>query len=243
MGGRPLPSILLLSAALATVTACEVAVDPIAVSPGCPEMPLRGPEAMADVPIDRLIDDFEDMDTFLAPVGGRNGMWDSQSNLSSNMLTVHASTSCAARGKWAGHFVAAGFTRHGASVTAFFKAQIANTAPAVPYDGSDYSGISFWAATGSGQEPFPAIVGLSTLDTVINGGVCSVCYDFYGTTVPLTHTWQRFVLPYSSLAQGTTPEFNGVPQLPLRKEALVGLLIWPDTTQFDIWIDDVRFEP
>ena len=86
-------------------------------------------------------------------------------------------------------------------------------------------------------------MGLSTLDTVLNGGICTSCYDFYGTTVPLTHTWQRFVLPYSSLAQGTVPEFNGIPQVPMREEVLVGLLIWPDTTQFDIWIDDVRFEP
>ena len=34
----------------------------------------------------------------------------------------------------------------------------------------------------------------------------------------------------------------GVPQVPLNKSKLVSIMIWPQA-QFDIWIDDVRFEP
>jgi hypothetical protein len=33
-----------------------------------------------------------------------------------------------------------------------------------------------------------------------------------------------------------------VPQIAMRRDQLVGLIMWPNH-QFDIWIDDVRFEP
>ena len=35
---------------------------------------------------------------------------------------------------------------------------------------------------------------------------------------------------------------QGFPQVPLRLDQLVSIMIWPEKT-YDIWIDDVRFEP
>jgi hypothetical protein len=227
MGGRPVLSIALLSALAMVAAACEVAVTPIEVPDHCPEMPLRGPTAAADVPIARLIDDFEDGNNAIVAVAGRNGYWTSMNNLSSTMIDAGPSNACAARGGWAGRFSAAGFTSHGASWTGYFSAPSPGI---VPYDGEAYSGVSFWAAVVDEKGPFPVELGVSTMDTIGS-------YEYYGTTVQLTNSWQRFVLPFSSLTQtGTGTRY------PMRLEALVAFIIWPAQGDFDIWIDDVRFE-
>jgi hypothetical protein len=223
--------------AVLTAAACEVVVDPIEVPPGCPDMPLRGPEAVDDVPIDLQIDDFEDGDSMILTVAGRNGLWASMSNGTSTMLFAVPSNNCAARGHWAGHLAGAGFTDWGASVTAYLMAQ---SGPfAIPYDASHYSGFSFWAATGSRHDATPIELGFTTIDTVTNGGVCTACFDYYRKPIQLTHSWQRFVIRFSDLKQSGL----GKPQIPeMNTEKLVGFLIWPEK-QFDIWIDDIRFEP
>ena len=223
--------------AVLTAAACEVAVDPIEVPHGCPDRPVRGPEAVDDVPLEQMIDDFEDSDSMLFTVGGRTGVWTSMSNGTSTMLFAVPSNSCAARGSWAGHFAGAGFTDWGASVTGYLMAQ--GGPFAVPYDGSHYSGISFWAATGSSRDATPIELGFSTIDTVTNGGVCTACFDYYREAIQLTHSWKRFVLRFADLKQSGL----GRPQVPeMDTEKLVGLVIWPEK-QFDMWIDDIRFEP
>ena len=57
--------------------------------------------------------------------------------------------------------------------------------------------------------------------------------------IPLTRTWTRWYVPFSDLAQYGF----GDPLVPLAKERLVSLIIWPEPQQVDIWIDDIRFEP
>jgi hypothetical protein len=224
----------------ATTAACEVAVDPIEVPGGCPERPLRGPEAVAaDIPDDRMIDDFEDGNFQVTTVAGRGGLWTTMNNMTSTMLSAGPSTACAARGHSAGHFAAAGFTLYGASVTAFLAAQTGGLF-ATPYDASAYSGLSFWAATGYTRNAPPIELGLSTMDTVTNGGVCTTnCLDYYRKSIQLTSTWQRFIIPFTELVQSG----EGRPQIPmLDPHRLVGFVIWPPY-QFDIWIDDIRFDP
>jgi hypothetical protein len=229
--------VLALAACVTGAAACDASLTPIAVQMGCPEQPLRGPDAWAGEPEDRLIDDFEDGDLFLAEVGGRNGAWVTGNDDSSGMLTAEASSRCAARGGVAGHFAGAGFTDWGANWTAVFRNN--NGGNAVPYDGQSYSAISFWAAAGPGATaPFEVPLGLTTIDDAWNGGVCTTCMDYYATTVPLTRQWQRLVVRFDDLVQGGF----GVPQIAMRRDQLVGFILWPKH-QFDIWIDDVRFEP
>jgi hypothetical protein len=215
------------------------ALAPIDVAPGCPEQPLRGPDAWAGEPGDRLIDDFDDGDMYLAAVGGRNGAWIVGTDSASGTPIVEMSTRCAARGDAAGHFAGSGSdsSAWGANWTAVFRNN--NGSTAVPYDGRAYTGISFWAAVGSGAaEPLEAPVGLTTMDNAWNSGGCTTCMDYYGTTVPLTRVWQRVVVRFADLVQSGF----GVPQVAMRRDQLVGFIIWP-LHPFDIWIDDVRFEP
>jgi hypothetical protein len=218
---------------------CDASVDPIQVAAGCPERPLRGPLAYVNEPRNHLIDDFETNTDALANVDGRNGLWVLGADGSSGNLHAEPSGLCAARDLYAGHFAGQGFTRWGANWTAVFEQPSGGTA--VPYDASKYSGISFWAAFGGQSGPdFVLSLGVTTMDNAWNGHICQqACMDYYRTRVALTHDWTRFFVRFASMAQ----EGTGSPLLPMRKDQMVGFILWPTQSQFDIWIDDVRFEP
>jgi hypothetical protein len=228
---------IFLLVAVQVCLGCGASVEPIDVAAGCPSQPLRGPESYAGEPADQLIDDFESGDDHLPQVAGRDGSWVLGSDGSSGKLIYEVSPQCVARGKFSGHFAARGFTSWGNNWTAVFRAAPMTTA--VPYDGSKWNAISFWAAFGSDNGPsFEVPMGLTTMDNAWNGGGCAPCMDFYAAKVPLTHSWQRFVIRFDQMAQNGT----GFPQVPMRRDQLVGFIIYP-RQQFDIWIDDVRFEP
>jgi hypothetical protein len=222
-----------LLAALLMAGACDPSLAPIEVGPGCPQQPLRGPEQFAlAAPTDRLIDDFESGDNSLPRIGGRTGTWIVGYDLS-ELPKAEILSTCVARGSFAGHFTGAGFTSWGANWTAVLK-----SGAAVPFDATAYSAISFWAAVGGNAvAPDKIPMGVTTTEVAWNGGMCTMCMDFFRTTVTLSRSWQRVVIPLSSLAQAGW----GVPQVSLRRDQLVGFIMWPDH-QFDIWIDDVRFE-
>jgi hypothetical protein len=239
----------LLGAGLPVLAGCAPSVSPIDVMANCPEMPLRGPEEYASAPPEAMIDDFESGDLKLTQIAGRMGSWVGVSSTPAATVFGEASSKCVARGTHSGHLTSS----------------IASTPPMVNYpvnwnavfvdpfsaangwDASMYSGFSFWIAAGVNQEtPSETPIGVTTVDTVMNGGVCSVpggvCGDYYAIDlhkrIPLTHNWTRWVIKFDDLKQYGF----GVPQVPLNRSKLVSLMIWPEP-QFDIWIDDVRFEP
>jgi hypothetical protein len=218
------------------VCGCNATVEPIEVGAGCPQQPLRGPIGWESEPPERLIDDFEDGDKKIARVAGRNGSWILGSDQTSGELTDENSSLCAARGGRAGHFAGSGFESWGMNWTAVFLP--ADGSQAVGYDGSRYSAISFWAALGPNAKPPNTMpVGLTTLDNAWNSDRCGPCMDYYRTVIELTPAWQRVVVPFDELAQAGT----GDPLVDLNPEELVGFIIWPQH-EFDLWIDDVRFE-
>jgi hypothetical protein len=190
-------------------------------------------------PPDQLISDFESGTRDLAQVGGRDGSWvlgwDNTPGVP--IPTNEPSSMCVARGKWAGHYEASGWASWGTNWTAIFRAQ-PNSVP-FPYDGRAYSAISFWAAFGGDYDSlFNVPVGITTMDTAWNSSGCTTCNDFYQTKVSLSREWRRFVVRFDDMAQSG----YGIPQVAMRRDQLVGFIIWPDQ-QFDIWIDDLRFEP
>ena len=84
-------------------------------------------------------------------------------------------------------------------------------------------------------------IGVMTRDTSGGGGICNPCGDYYrvrGKAITLTHTWTRQEVKFGDLAQSG----QGSPQVQLRTNQLARIMIWPEKT-YDIWIDDVRFEP
>ena len=129
-------------------------------------------------------------------------------------------------------------TDWGALWTADFRAPVVSGAQ--PYDGSKYGGFSFWAGFDAKNGPPNSIrVGLVTMDTAWNGGVCSTyCMDFHGINVTPSTTWQRFGIRFEELKQ----QGWGDVQAPLKLDQLVGFVVWPDHA-CDLWLDDLRFEP
>jgi hypothetical protein len=216
-------------------------VDPVVVAPGCPQGPLRGPLEWEQEPGNKLVDDFEDGNVMVVQVSGRDGSWVIGDDGTAPKPAAEASSRCAGRGSRAGHFTGGGFAEWGANWTAVFRQ--AGPIMAVPYDGSRWGGVSFWVAAGErATAPFELPAGITTMDVAWNGGVCSAnCMDFYAKTVPITRSWQRVHLRFDDLKQGNW----GDVQTPMRRDQLVGFIIWPNPTssEFDIWLDDVRLEP
>src|SRR5262245_32629876 len=97
---------LLVVVALPAGAGCIQSVQPIDVLPGCPEMPLRGPEEFAAAPAESLIDDFEDDNMALPLNGGRTGLWMASlgpTPAPGATADLEASPSCVARGTRSGH--------------------------------------------------------------------------------------------------------------------------------------------
>ena len=214
--------------------ACGSTVDPIAVERDCPAQPFRGPALYADEPTDRLLSDFEDGTTELVEVANRNGSWIHGRDLTSSSVTIGPSSDCAARGGWAGHLAASMPTSWGNNWTAFFRAPTQKSP--VPYDARQYGGVSFWAAFGGKNGPsFGVPFGIVTMETS-QPACTSHCDDHYVTALTLTRDWRRYELRFDDLEQEKSP------QVPMRRDQLVGFIIWTQQ-QCDIWIDDVRLEP
>lgn len=233
----------LFASGLLGLGACAPSVRPIEVMPGCPEMPLRGPEEHALAPPDTVIDDFEDGDMKLASVAGRTGSWVGVAVIGATVFG-ESSGRCVARGARSGHLTS---TAAQASYSVSWNGVMIDPfSEAHGWDAGAYSGFSFWIAAGpNALPPVETPIGVTTVDTVAGGGVCSLpggCGDYYAIRkpdrIPLTHTWTRWVIKFADLKQYGF----GVPQVPLNKSKLVSLIIWPEA-QFDIWLDDVRFEP
>jgi hypothetical protein len=231
---------VVLASVAALAAGCESSMDPIQVVPKCPDQPVRGPSEYSSAPPGQLIDDFESGSVYLPQVQGRTGYWSMIPDGTSVLLSADVSADCAARGRFAGHFSAYDSIYWASTWTAIFVATPSNLT-AAPYDARAYSGISFWAGFGAYNGPeFDVPVGITTMDNAWNStAICGKkCMDYYQIKVPLTRHWQRFVVRFADMAQ----EGWGDPIVPMRKDQMVGFIIWP-RQQFDIWIDDLRFEP
>lgn len=78
------------------------------------------------------------------------------------------------------------------------------------YDGSSYTGITFWAKAGSKGDASGQTIRLGILDgnTAPEGGKCdststtmNQCSDAFGSAIALTTSWQQFTYTWAQLAQ------------------------------------------
>jgi hypothetical protein len=154
-------------------------------------------------------------------------------------FAAEKSSLCVARGQYSGHLVTNAAPDWGAMWIAYLRDPVTADPPLL-YDGSKYGGLSFWAGfDAQNGDPVSIRVGLVTLDTAWNGGVCSdYCMDFHGIDVTPGLSWQRFAIRFDDLRQ----QGWGDVQAPLRPDQMVGFVVWPNHKS-DLWIDDLRFEP
>jgi hypothetical protein len=149
-----------------------------------------------------------------------------------------ASSRCVAHGMYSGHLTGTNLAPYGGNWNGVL---VDPFSMAIPFNAKPYTGFSFWAATGNNAgEPTQMPIGLMTVDTSGGGMICNPCGDYYRRreTITLTHSWTRWEVKFDQLSQSG----QGYPQVQLRTDQLVSIMIWPEKT-YDIWIDDVRFEP
>jgi len=228
----------LLAVGTPVLAGCDPSLNVIQVKAGCPDMPLRGPAQFAPAAPEAVIDDFDDGDLWLTRIAGRTGSWVGFGTPGQATAIGEVSSDCVASGAYSGHLSGIDIVNYQANWNAVF---IDPFSSAVGFDATTYSGFSLWVAAGvTALPPLELPLGVMTRDTSGGSGLCGVsCGDYYRKRIPLTTTWTRCVIKFTDLAQSGQ---QGAPQVPLNKREFVSLMFWPERT-FDIWIDDVRFEP
>ncbi|MEZ4302670.1 MAG: carbohydrate binding domain-containing protein, partial [Polyangiaceae bacterium] len=112
------------------------------------------------------------------------------------------------------------------------------TDPKGPYDLSAYKGISFMAKSATG--PLKVRLKVPDANTDPDAKVCSECFNDFGADLDLTADWQKFVIPFSELAQ--LPGWGSPRPSGLERSKVFGIQ-WQVNTPgaaYDVWIDDVQ---
>jgi len=207
-----------------------------------------GCKAAAGTIADLLIDDLEDGDNTIRPLGSRVGYWYTYNDGSGVQVPAPTATfKGTAPGSTASPMFAAttsgpAFTIYGAGMGFDFN----NTAmKSCPYDASAYTGIKFWAKANAGNMATMALKAMikipATTPSTSDGGACATkCEDhFYLKPAPvLTTTWTQYSMPFASIAQdgfGTpVSAFDKAHILAMQFQVAMGVA-------FNFSIDDITF--
>jgi hypothetical protein len=216
--------------------------------------------AAATDPVDptALIDDFEGGATNLLPtIGGRVGGWYSIGDgtaaavLSpSGVVTPEAITGGRCASRHALHLTGGGFLDWGAQLLTplSYGANDAGAASFLPYDGSRYRGITFFARIGDTSS---ASVRFSVADEyarpeaglcVLGGAFGTGCYDSTGVDLApsLTTEWRQFHIPFAGLAPRNIGLHSATGALDTSK--IYDLEFnFASNVIFDFWVDDISF--
>jgi hypothetical protein len=193
-----------------------------------------------------LVDDFEDQDTALEPLGARNGYWylfddGTTGTTGPKPLAVSALVGAPAElGGYAIHITATGFTGFGTGLGADFKAN------KKVYDASKYTGIRFWAKVGAGKNTKHRVqITDSTTDSA--GGKCNAaadavdgekCADHFGVNETFTTTWTQYTVRFDQMAQVGW----GLAADSINTAAVYSLQIAAKPKlEVDLWVDQFEF--
>ena len=176
-----------------------------------------------------VIDDFEDGDFNVAPLGGRAGNWyvygDGTGTLGMDVLTINRGTSLKGI-----HTKGSGFTNWGSGMGVDMQSAKA------PYNAGAYSGVTFWARTAVAQ---PVLIVFPDIDTDPGGKLCTTCDHHYNKTVQVSTGWQRFVVNFSDLVleNGTKPE----PTM-FKPDGLISVQFrFAPNQAYELFVDDLAF--
>jgi hypothetical protein len=155
---------------------------------------------------DPLIDDFEDADTTLKLVDGRNGPWETfDDGTIGGVYAGKMPTAGTGRGGTAGFCTSiTGYKAWGANLVASMNA------PKCGYDASSYDGVCFWAK-GKVTAGGPFVFAVGTSDTVPNGsgGMCTLqgrCNSHYEANPVLEEAdYKQYCYKWSELKSPNIP--------------------------------------
>jgi hypothetical protein len=180
-----------------------------------------------------LTDDFEDADDTLAPLDGRSGFWrwarETDAPGTAPALLPVPRPDAKPHNRLALHVKGAQLFDWGATVEVSFRPPC--------YDASAYSGISLQA-----RGPGRIFVSVREVDAIppFEGGTClQDCYNSHAAKLELGREWRTYQVPWAELHQ------RGLGKPPLDPSRLhsIALLIHPEDTPYDVWLDEIRFLP
>jgi hypothetical protein len=188
------------------------------------------------------IDDFEDGDSQVTLVAGRNGSWFVANDGSQQaQQTPDPSDACLPsllmppRGmsERALHTYGSGFDAWGALVGVNF---LAMGTTVMPYDISAYRGLTFAAKIGKIGATKQVRIAIRNHDTLYG---CTNCGDHFGVVATFGETFQTITVPFSSLKQ----QGWGRPVVSAfdTERTYAVTFTWAGHQNFDAWIDDLSF--
>lgn len=189
------------------------------------------------IPVSDVIDDMEDLNLSIAQIGGRLGNWypigdgSGKQSLEVTLIPGTRGTS-----KSAVHTTATDFAKWGSGVGFDFNQPGSTSTSKLPYDASNYAGVTFWAraaATTTISVVFP------DKNTDPAGAICTVCDHHFLKNVPIDTQWRR----YNVLFDDTMTDGGGTPNPEkLSTEGLIAMHFRASAgINYDLWIDDVAF--
>jgi hypothetical protein len=178
-----------------------------------------------------LIDDFEDGDDAVSERDGRAGFWrwarDTDKPGTAPALLPIPRLDAHANNRLALHAKGGALYDWGATLEADF------TPPC--YDASAYLGVAFEA-----RGPGRVYLAVRQVDVipVTEGGTCEHdCHNPHVAKVELSSEFHTYTLAWSELRQRGSVR----PALDVTRLHSIALLIRPEDTPYDVWLDDVRF--
>lgn len=187
---------------------------------------------------DGLIDDFEDENTQLLTIAGRDGYWwkhndefgskfdpdeiafvDHEDN--GGFKAIYVSGETAGTKDAYGVLVGVNFTSSGL------------------YDATKYVGISFKAKVDPDAQKKVRFK-VADVNTHKDGGVCKECWNHFGKDLTLTSEWQTYTILFAELKQAP---YWGDPRPPAVDTERLMAIDWSigPSGKFGLWLDDIEF--
>jgi len=187
---------------------------------------------------DGLLDDFEDGNTQLSEIAGRNGYWWKAHDPDGSTIGPGDSTPVkeGVNGSFGMYF--AGQTA--STDTAWgvnFGANFTNDSSV--YDASKYAGITFKAKAGPNSTKTVRFK-IGDINTHQDLGICTDCWNHFGQDLKLTEDWEQYTILFSEMRQldgwGNPRPGSITPKELYSFDISIG-----KSSTFEIWIDDWAF--
>ncbi len=213
---------------------------------GCLVPPAEGPKGsgMKECGPVGQIDDFEDNNNQNNVVDNRGGYWYTFVDKVGSTVWPEAGeaggTFAPTEGGYNSKFGAEFKGKIGTAAIVFGALGMNFQDPKAAYDASKYEGLTFFAKRGPNSTGKVRLK-VPDANTDPEGGVCSECFNDFGTDLNLTEQWQRFVIPFRDMKQ---MEGWGAPRRAHLDPTKIYGMQWQVNVQgadYDIFLDNVGF--
>jgi hypothetical protein len=185
-----------------------------------------------------LIDDFDDGNTQMMTIEGRDGYWWKAKDPNGSTIGPDDSTPVeqGVNGSLALYVTGQTSSEEGAWGVNFG----ANfTSDKSLYDASKYAGLVFKTKVGP-NSPKKVRFKIGDVNTHADPGKCASCWNHFGKDLTLTEEWQQYTILFSEIRQQPGWGDPRPPSVTPSGLYSFDISIGPSAT-FEVWIDDVEF--